>query len=374
MLRPRDLPAAALGLAAGALTARARGRRRLEVANAHARRHLEAELAKRVVPTPQEQRERTYVDALLQRPEPEDRDVGTESTGPIAARLTEADRAAVIDRLDSEPARLWDAANQGLRTRLILSFAVAYDISEALEHTGLSSAMPPDDVHAMARGALVAGGDTFLADLVMGAVANAGLALPPGGRVLDFGSSSGRVIRMIAAGRPDASCLACDPNSGAIAWAAEHLPGIEFFVSPLHPPLDLESGSLDLVYAISIWSHFAAEAGLAWLSEMHRVLRPGGALVMTTHGFDCLATRLRRGDVSAATAAEAAAALIASGHHFVDVFGEEGDWGVKDPGWGEAYFTLDWLMSNAGGAWSARLLWPGVLDRTQDLVVLERQP
>jgi SAM-dependent methyltransferase len=191
--------------------------------------------------------------------------------------------------------------------------------------------------------------------------------------MLDFGSSSGRVLRVLAAARPDVRSLGCDPNTGAIAWAQAHLPG-EYFVSAQQPPLpDLPDGALDAAYAISIWSHFAPEPALAWLQEMHRVIRPGGALVVTTHGWDTLADGLRTGRQAPATVAAAAAEFVAHGHFFVDVFGEGGDWGVKDPGWGNAYLTLDWLIGRTQGAWSARLLWPGFLDGNQDVIVLERR-
>ena len=183
---------------------------------------------------------------------------------------------------------------------------------------------------------------------------------------------TGRVLRILGSARPDLHCLGCDPNAGAITWAAAHLPG-KYFVSPLAPPLDLSDACLDAAYAISIWSHFAEAPALAWLAEMHRVLVPGGALMITTHGFDCLAVQLRNGAISLGTAAGAAAAMITSGHHFVDVFGEDGDWGVKNAGWGNAYLTLDWLQSHVDAMFSTRLLRPGGLDRVQDVIVLERR-
>ena len=132
-------------------------------------------------------------------------------------------------------------------------------------------------------------------------------------RGLDFGCSSGRVVRMLAAALPDVAWSGCDPNAGAVDWASEHLHGIEFFVSPQAPPLELGDGALDLVYAISIWSHFDADAGLRWFDEMHRLLRPGGLLVVTTHGLSSLGRQIEVGAMVREAALAAPKRFIAAG-------------------------------------------------------------
>ena len=114
-------------------------------------------------------------------------------------------------------------------------------------------------------------------------------------RGLDFGCSSGRVVRVLAAAYPDVSWSGCDPIESSIVWARENLPGIEFEVSPVEPPLPYEDASFDFVFAISIWSHFSAGAALRWWDEMHRMLRPGGHLVLTTHGYQTIAHYRRHG-------------------------------------------------------------------------------
>ena len=364
--------AALLGAAAaGAIAAGRRGQRRvgLAVVEAHERARREALDA----PSSAEARERVLVEVLLERPGPPSRDPLTIITDLIEMRLTDADRAAVEAVLEGTPADLWSQVGDSSRRRLTLNLAAHYGLTDVLERAGLAAAMPDESIHAMARGPVAAGGDTFVSDLIFDALDTAGLPVSEGATILDFGASSGRVLRMIAAARPDLRCLGCDPNTDAIRWASTNLPMAEFFHSPIAPPLDLPEHSIDLVCAISIWSHFAEAPALAWLAEMHRVLAPGGTLLITTHGFDCLAVQLRNGAISPGTASAAAAAMITSGHHFVDVFGEDGDWGVKDAGWGNAYLTLDWLQSRVGAMFSTCLLRPGALDRVQDVIVLQRR-
>ena len=210
-------------------------------------------------------------------------------TDLLAARLLPADEAAVVERLEGWAVEAWDAADAAERRRLLLWFGVYVRLPGVLERTGLVPDEPPEDVHAMARGALAAGGDYASADLVVAALERAGGAIASVRRALDFGCSSGRTVRPLAAAYPHVQWHGVDPNGPAIAWAAEHVPGVAFARSASEPPLAFGDGELDLVYAISIWSHFAEDAARRWLDEMHRVVAPGGHLVITIHGAESVA-------------------------------------------------------------------------------------
>jgi SAM-dependent methyltransferase len=104
--------------------------------------------------------------------------------------------------------------------------------------------------------------------------------------VLDFGCGCGRVTRYWDgfAGRVSAS----DVNADAIAWCRRHLSFARFEQNRLAPPLAFEDESFDLVYALSVLTHLTAELQLTWRDELKRVLRPGGALIVTTHGCSYL--------------------------------------------------------------------------------------
>ena len=103
--------------------------------------------------------------------------------------------------------------------------------------------------------------------------------------ILDFGCGSGRVLRHFGAtpaGGP--RTLAADVNRRNIAWMREHLdqPNLELLQTTYYPPLPLEDGSVDFVYALSVWTHID-EFEEAWLEELRRILRPGGRAFLTYH-------------------------------------------------------------------------------------------
>ena len=102
------------------------------------------------------------------------------------------------------------------------------------------------------------------------------------GSVLDFGCGCGRVTRYFR--EHDAEVAGSDVSADAIAWCRGNLPFGRFEVNGLTPPLVFDDASFDLVYALSVFTHLTGDLQLAWRDELRRVLRPGGRLLVTTHG------------------------------------------------------------------------------------------
>jgi SAM-dependent methyltransferase len=298
---------------------------------------------------------------------------------PVTSLLYErldGDAVAEVERLAAEAPEIQalglDIADPGVHEWAVLHFGMSLGVSAIAERTRLPTEQPPDGVHAMARGPLAAAGGLYEADLVVAALDSAGISIDGLRAGLDFGCSSGRVVRVLAATYPNIRWLGCDPNAPAIAWASEHIPRVEFFASGGEPPLALDSGSLDLAFAISIWSHFAPELGLRWFSEMHRIVRPGGFLVFTTHGPTSVAHDASAGRRAPQQLDEILEALYRRGWWYRAEFGEEGDWGMVNAAWGTTFLSPEWLLGELCPAWRVLEFAAGRNQSNQDVYVLER--
>src|SRR5262245_54537505 len=114
-------------------------------------------------------------------------------------------------------------------------------------------------------------------------LADQGLKISQMKQVLDFGCGCGRVLRHWHK-QAGVEFHGADCNGLAVAWCGKHLPFARCATNGLAPPLDYESGAFDLIYAFSVLTHLTEDLQTAWMTEFHRVLRPGGYLVVSLHG------------------------------------------------------------------------------------------
>ncbi len=102
--------------------------------------------------------------------------------------------------------------------------------------------------------------------------------------VLDFGCGCGRVLRHFYDLPERCHLYGTDIDREAIDWCRSNLPRISFAVNNSLPPLPHPTGTFELVYVCSVFTHLDEDYQFAWLTELKRVLKPGGILIATTHG------------------------------------------------------------------------------------------
>jgi SAM-dependent methyltransferase len=100
--------------------------------------------------------------------------------------------------------------------------------------------------------------------------------------VLDLGSGAGDFTAEIA--RAGGRVIGVEVAEAAIARARSRHQELEFRLAPIEGPLPFDDGAFDLVWTSEVIEHVADTA--RWLSELRRVLAPGGRLLLTTpsHG------------------------------------------------------------------------------------------
>jgi SAM-dependent methyltransferase len=109
--------------------------------------------------------------------------------------------------------------------------------------------------------------------------------------ILDFGCGCGRVLRHWR-GLTQTRVSGSDYNRLLVQWCQENLSFADVRLNRLSPPLDFDDAQFDLVYAFSVFTHLTPNLQLDWIKELARVLKPGGYVVVSTHG-DSYSHRLK---------------------------------------------------------------------------------
>lgn len=116
--------------------------------------------------------------------------------------------------------------------------------------------------------------------------------LASGSRVLDIGAGRGHMARRVGAwlaaagARVDEQMVAADIDPSAFEAREVPFQAIDF-----NRPMPFEDGSFDLLYAIEVTEHL--HRPYDFIAECHRLLRPGGWLVVSTPNVLELQSRLR---------------------------------------------------------------------------------
>ena len=111
---------------------------------------------------------------------------------------------------------------------------------------------------------------------------------PPGPvfSVLDAGCGTGGTLAVLRASFPQAALSGIDESEHAVALTAGRDTGAHLARGSVHE-LPFAEGSFDFVLSLDVWSHAGVDDALA-AHEAHRVLRPGGKLILNLAAFEFL--------------------------------------------------------------------------------------
>jgi SAM-dependent methyltransferase len=121
-------------------------------------------------------------------------------------------------------------------------------------------------------------------ELVMAQI-QAHLKLDHGVKIMDFGCSSGRVLRHFdgEAQRMGWELYGVDIQARPIQWMREHFPTrFCVYTGSILPHLPFPDDHFDVIYGFSVFTHIKFHWD-AWLLELRRVLKAGGLLIQTIH-------------------------------------------------------------------------------------------
>lgn len=120
-------------------------------------------------------------------------------------------------------------------------------------------------------------------DTMMRILHSAEFSIQPGNRILDFGCSTGRMIRWFADLAEETEIWGVDINARHIVWCQENLaPPFNFATVTIEPNLPFKDEYFDLIYCGSVFTHID-DLAYAWLLELKRITRTGGMIYATVH-------------------------------------------------------------------------------------------
>jgi SAM-dependent methyltransferase len=192
--------------------------------------------------------------------------------------------------------------------------------------------------------------------------------------VLDFGCGCGRLARLFK-GHPG-QVHGCDIDARHVEWVRGHLPFVTAVNTQPNQPLPYADDTFDLIIAISVFTHLNEASQDLMLDELRRIARPGGTLLLTTHGERAL-SRAREEEriyrmiaVDDARFARAQQDFAADRHAFVP---QEGHLTSKTFEYGITFLSAPYVRTHWGRHFRVRDIVSGGLHDFQDVVVLEKR-
>ncbi len=113
----------------------------------------------------------------------------------------------------------------------------------------------------------------------------AGMGVPDVKRILDLPCGHGRVLRYLRAAFPEAEITACDIVRDGVDFCASTFGAVPIYSEDEPHKIPIERDGFDLIWVGSLLTHLNSGLWLDFLDVFRSSLRPGGLLIVTTHGL-----------------------------------------------------------------------------------------
>ena len=199
--------------------------------------------------------------------------------------------------------------------------------------------------------------------------------------VLDFGCGTSRILRYMIEFCPGPRYFASEVVSENIKWGQRAFPEVTYLRQGNYPPVEMEDGSFEIIYAYSIFTHFEETLHFSWLSELYRLLQPGGLLILTVHGEKILRRCKEEEDVRKAMCMEGRDyekvlhQYNEGGYVFYDCYEHKhlAQGGIDAALYGIAYISPEYIKRNWSNHFQILDHDEGAVSNWQDYVVLKRR-
>jgi SAM-dependent methyltransferase len=104
-------------------------------------------------------------------------------------------------------------------------------------------------------------------------------------KLLDWGCGPARIVRHMPTLLPQSKIYGTDYNPEYIAWCNANIPNVQFSLNSIEPPLDYNDNFFSAIIGLSVFTHLSIKEHLKWVEELHRILKKGGILIITTQGM-----------------------------------------------------------------------------------------
>lgn len=192
--------------------------------------------------------------------------------------------------------------------------------------------------------------------------------------IIDFGCGCGRALRHLkTVMNSQQRLIGLDPDGEAIGWVRANL-GVEAYaLDDLPPAAQITTGAADLILSHSVFTHLPEDVQFAWLSELARMLRPGGILIASIHGTKVVEEYTKNLGASGMLDAQAHVLAEMNAKKFFHVVGKNAFEEALPAYYGAAFHDISYIADRWSEDFEIKAWFPTFALKHQDVLVLQRR-